>query len=357
MTQGRLGKLGSVLLAGAVALLVLSGQGFAQKKTWQPPTGNVKVTNVGTNAAAFLEIGVGARAVGMGSAFVATANDATAMYWNPAGIGRLSKIEATFTHASWFVGTNFDYAGFAVPVGNRFSVGASVTYFGFGEQPVRVVGMENGTGEYYSAGDVALAVALALNLTDRFSFGFNGKYIEQKIWHCKAHGAALDVGFLYQTLLKGLTVGMSVSNFGTEMRMSGRDLLNAVDPDPTHEGVDRINVNYATDSFPLPVIMRFGVAYQRRLGNLGDLRVATDVLHPSNSTESLNLGVEYLFGGLLELRAGYQNLFEKDSVNGLTYGAGIRYATRFGLEFRLDYAYADWGFLRNTQRVTATLAF
>ena len=77
-----------------------------------------KVTKVGTTAANILQVGAGARAVSMGSAFVAVADDITSMYWNPAGIARLSRAEAVFSHTRWIADISYQYAGVAVPLSN-----------------------------------------------------------------------------------------------------------------------------------------------------------------------------------------------------------------------------------------------
>ena len=146
---------------------------FAQKGEGSLSAG----TNIGTSAAAFLEIGVGARAQSMGGAFVSLADDATAMYWNPAGIGRISGFEAIFIHVNWLLDTNFDYSGIVAPIGGIFVIGVNAIVFGSDEQPVRIVGQEEGTGEFYSAQDLAVGITLALRLTDRFSFGINTKFI------------------------------------------------------------------------------------------------------------------------------------------------------------------------------------
>ncbi|MCZ6819512.1 MAG: PorV/PorQ family protein, partial [Calditrichaeota bacterium] len=252
-------------------------------------------TNVGTSAAAFLEIGVGARAQAMGGAFVSLVQDATAMYWNPAGIGKISGFETTFTHVNWLLDTNFDYAGIVVPIGGIAAVGANVIVFGTGEQPVRVVGQEEGTGEFYSTQDLAAGVSFALNLTDRFSFGINAKYINQRIWNSSANGFAIDVGALYLTQFEGLQMGFSISNFGSDMRLSGRDLRNVLDPDILNDGVEKIPVSYDTDSFSLPLLFRFGISYKRPvLSENTDLIVAVDLLHPNNDEESINVGAEYV---------------------------------------------------------------
>ena len=91
------------------------------------PQSSSNVTKVGITAAPFLEIGVGAKAYGMGGAFVATANDASALYWNPSGIARLPRSEGTFVHIDWLADINFDYIGFVLPTGRIGSFGLSVT--------------------------------------------------------------------------------------------------------------------------------------------------------------------------------------------------------------------------------------
>ncbi len=314
-------------------------------------------TNVGTSAAAFLEIGVGARAQAMGGAFVSLAEDATAMYWNPAGIGRISGFETTFTHVNWLVDTNFDYVGIVAPIGTAAAVGINVTVFGTGEQPVRLVGQEEGTGEFYSSQDLVAGISFAANLTDRFSFGLNGKYIKQRIWNSSSVGFAIDVGALYDTEFDGLKMGFGISNFGSDMRLSGRDLLNQVDPDVLNEGVDNIPVSYETDSYTLPLIFRFGLSYQRPvLLERSNLTIAVDLLHPSNDSESINLGAEYSMVDILTLRIGYRSLFLSDRTSGLSLGAGLILPTpRSSVEISVDYAYVDWGILNAVHNFTINL--
>ncbi len=310
------------------------------------------VSNVGTTAAAFLEIGVGARAQAMGGAYVALANDATAMYWNPAGIGRLENIEVMFTYFNWLGDTRFTFAGIVFPLGGIGSIGASVSTFGMPDQPVRVIGQEEGTGEYYAAGDLALGLSFAYNLTDRFSLGFNAKYIDQRIWHTSAHGFALDLAALYQTQWEGLKLGFSLSNLGTNMQLSGRDLLNAVDPDKNNSGVENISVNYSTDEYPLPLIFRFGIAQQVKLFSEDHLlTLSADVMHPNNNVETVNVGFEYTFHQYLALRAGYESLFNSERMNGLTLGLGVS-ASVGSIGTSIDYAYADWGVFKAVHRLS-----
>lgn len=344
-----------IVLHVSLCVVIVFSQAFAQTDEGQPYVSNV--SNTGTTVAGFLEIGAGARAQSMGGAFTSIADDATAMYWNPAGIPRLGRLEATFNYANWFVETQYAYAGVVAPLGTWGAVGTSVTYFDFGEQPVRTIDRPEGTGEVYGATDMAIGVAFGMNLTDRFSFGFNFKYINQQIWHETANAFAMDLGALYDTRLPGLRLGFSILNFGTDMKLSGRDLRRAYDPDPLHYGNDAINVKYETDAFNLPLKFRFGASYTLNFGANNRLLLATDVVHPNNNSESINVGAEYMAFNILHLRAGYESWMERDSINGLTLGGGIHYNMGNAMAVLFDYAWVDWGAFSSVNRFTIGLAF
>ena len=85
------------------------------------------------------------------------------------------------------------------------------------------------------AQQTTFGLAFALNLTDRFSIGFNGKYIQQTIADSYAKGGAIDVGTMFKTPF-GFRLGTTVSNFGPKLKMSGDDLLIAADVNQTIEG-------------------------------------------------------------------------------------------------------------------------
>ena len=340
-----------------IILFIASNKVLAQSDGSLSSSGS-SGTNVGTTAAAFLEIGVGARAQAMGGAYTAITQDATAMYWNAAGIGRLSSFEVTFSHINWILDTKYDYVGIVKPINDVFSVGVNITSFGVGEQPVRTVQLEEGTGEFYTAQDVAIGLSFALNLTDRFSVGINSKYINQRIWHSSATGFAIDVGGMYLTQLKGLQLGFSISNFGTNMQMSGRDLLNVVDPDIINQGVDNIPVNYKTDSFVLPLLFRFGASYQLDLSSISsEMTFVVDLLKPNNDKESVNLGMEYLIFKTLALRVGYRSLFLDNSSGGLSLGFGLLLSAHSKFEVTVDYAYVDLGLLNSVHNFGLDIRF
>jgi hypothetical protein len=317
----------------AAILILLPTLGYGQSK-------------VGTTAAPFLGIAVGARALGMGGAFTATADDATALYWNPAGIAGLDKFQAHFVHTDWLVDLNYDVVGAVIPLEDVGSLGAQLTLLTMPDQEITTTqqGGQEGIGVFYSAGSMALGLSYARAFTDKFKLGFTGKYIREWIWHESASTVALDIGSLYTTDFHGMRIGLAISNFGSDMRMTGRDLLHFSDADGTREGNNsRVLSQWQTDKWPLPLLMRFGLAMEVLQRKENRLTVALDALHPNDNRESINLGGDYAYREQFFARAGYKSLLLENSEEGLTAGAGIRIKTRAGQAFGFDAAYEDFG--------------
>ena len=135
-------------------------------------------------------------------------------------------------------------------------------------------------------------------------------------------------------------MGMSISNYGTKMQMSGRDMILQTEVDPSLESdPTNINANYATDRFDLPLIFRFGLAYKKILTNNLNLLIAADALHPNDNTESLNLGAELVFKDFVYLRSGREHLFQRDSEAGFALGGGVK-LTIGKTHYTIDYTYA-----------------
>lgn len=307
------------------------------------------VSKAGTSAAVFLEIPVGARAIGMGGAFVGTANDVTSLYWNNAGVARMTRNEAMFAHNEWIGDTKFDYAAFAVPLEGVGTLGLSFTSLSMDDMKVTTVEKPDGTGELFSAGSFAVGVHYARNLSEKFSIGFTAKYISESIWDMQAQAFAVDVGTLFTTnFLNGMRIGAQISNFGTDMKLSGRDTRTFHAIDATKTGSNgQIPQNIELDSWHLPLNFQFGIAVDAIKSDEHILTIEADALHPSDNYESMNVGAEYGFNNTLFLRGGYQSLFLSDSEGGLSLGAGIL-ANLFGDEIRgrFDYAYTNFGRLK-----------
>lgn len=336
-----------------ILLLILS-LGIQQKIYPQ------NVSKTGTTAANFLEIGVGANAVGMGGAFVSVANDATALYWNAGGIALLPKFEAVVVHTDWIAETNFDYAGLVLPLGDFGTLGFSFTSLTMDDMKVRTVEQPDGTGEFFSAGDIAVGLSYARHLTERFSIGFTVKYIEQTIWHMNATGIAIDAGTMFKTdLLGGMTIGASISNFGTPMKLEGRDSRYFIRVDDSKQGSnERIPTNLELDSWDLPLLFQIGVSTFALNNDTYKLLLAVDATVPNNNYQSLNAGGELSFMDFLFFRGGYNSLMLDEAEGGLSLGVGVNSKMLLSTAVvNFDYAYRDFGRLQNVHNFSVGIKF
>ncbi len=300
------------------------------------------LTKSGTTAAQFLKIGVGPRALGMGGAFVATSDDISATYWNPAGLTNIISNEAFFEHTTWFAEIKHDYAAAASYLDGFGTVGAFVSVLSMDEMLVRTVDKPEGTGEYFEAGGIAVGISFARNLTDAFSIGFNAKYVREYIWHESAQGIAFDIGTLYKIpIFNEFRIGASISNFGTKMKLDGRDILEVMQVGPGTG--NQIHTKIELDEYDMPLVFRVGVAADFIKNDVSRLTVALDATHPNDHTEYLNAGAEYGWNDIIFVRAGYTSIFEKDTEKGLSLGFGLKYGLLGTIKLKVDYAYQDLG--------------
>lgn len=319
-----------------------------------------KVSKTGTTAASFLEIGVGGKAQAMGGAFVGLANDASALYWNAGGAARLKTNEVILYHSQWLADTKFSFAGLVIPVAEVGTFGLSFTSLSMADMAVRTVDMPEGTGEFFSAGDFSIGLTYARFITDRFSIGFTAKYVQQTIWHMSAKGIAIDAGTMFKTdLLNGMVIGASISNFGTGMKLEGRDTRMYYSVDQTKLGAnERIPFNIDLDTWDMPLILQIGVAFPVFQYEEYKAVAAIDAVHPSNNYESLNCGTEISYHDWIFLRGGYQSLFLDDHEGGLTLGIGLNSEMLFtGNPVHFDYSYRDFGRLQSIHSFSLNIGF
>jgi len=332
------------LLNLTLLLLFVVGNTFAQSRD---------VSKRGTVAASFLSNSQGARATGMGSAFVSISDDASAIYWNPAGLAKLQGSGAMFDRTSWFADVNYNFVAGYVNLSGMGTLGLSFTSSEYGDMQVRTIDQPEGTGELFSATDAVFALSYAMNLTDNFSIGFTPKIVYQSIWKMSSTAIALDLGVQYVTPFDGIILGMSISNFGTKMKLLGTSNLVLLDLDTKTSGNnDKIPGNIQTDEWALPLNFRVGLGYNFKITDENKITLAVDALHPSDNYESLNVGAEYGFKDFLFLRGGYKSLFLADSEESFTVGFGVKQSLLDNLAFKIDYAYQHFGRLANIQKFT-----
>jgi len=306
---------------------------------------NLGGQRVGTSAAQFLKIGVGSRSAALGQAYVALANDAEALYWNPAGISQFDKNEVIFANTQWFVDTQLEFAGIVYHLSQANSIGFSVTYLHTEEMKETTVLQPFGTGRYFNYSDALLSLTFARNMTERFSFGLSVKYMNETLAELTMQSFLFDLGTYYKTGWKSVRFGVAVSNFGRDMAPSGsfryENLENEI-----------VEVN-SFQEFSPPTVFRIGVASELFENDQHKFISAVQLNHPNDNDENVNLGLEYWWKDVFSLRGGYVSGREEENFS-LGFGVHLPLSV---VDFRFDYAFSNFGRLGYVNRFTAHLQF
>lgn len=333
-------KSASILL---ISVILMSGIVSAQRKT-------------GTTIGQFLKIEPSSRIVGLGNAGASLSGEVSSIFYNPASLGRLNGSDVQFTFNKWLADISYNYMAAGINVSGVGTFALILTMLNSGEMDVRTVEQPLGTGERFTVKNFALGLGYGLLLTDRVAVGIQLNYINETIWHSSLSAIGMNFGVQYQLMDNGLTLGASVSNFGSRASYDGRDLYINYDFDPKKYGDnDQLPAALRTDAFPLPTIFRAGVSYKYDFSSDYKLLVAVDAIHPNDNTESINIGGELNILNYFAIRGGYRNLFLPDSEGGLVLGGGIRTDIAGAYNIRFDYTYADYGRLAEAHRVTVSI--
>lgn len=322
--------------------------------------GQGEVTRVGTTAANFLGMEVGTKAVAMGGAFTAMADDATATFWNPAGLTRANGPVTHYEIIDMYAGMDHQFAAVVVPMGNGNFIGFSVNYFSSGDMEITTIAEPEGTNSFFNAASYAISGVFSKRLTDRVSFGLTTKFISERIWREKAKGIAFDIGTTYRTVNDQLTIGMVLQNLGPTMSMNdGPDISLSID-DEIFPGLPDREVRFITEDFDLPVSFTLGFAYTL-LGSQGalienpsgKLVLITDISDGFDSQLRNKWGFDYTWQEFISLRGGYRINYD---VATWSTGAGIVLPVSDG-DFVLDYAWSSWGDLGSISMWSAEIRF
>ena len=323
----------------------------------------------GTTAANFLEIGFGSRGAAMGDAVVASSANLESCYWNPAGLALMRQNEVLFSMQPWIIDINTNFAAIGLVFPRLGAFALSFNQINYGKEDVTTLLMQEGTGERYTANEFSFSLSYGRQLAQWFSFGASVKYVNSNIWHTNATALALDLGTMVNTNFfspsgerrDGLTIGMSISNYGTRMRYDGMDLLQAMDPNPNIAGnYDNVEGQFRMQSWELPLIFRIGAALHPIATPYHRLTLEVDALHPNNNSESVNVGGQYKFTmpsfGSFYIRSGYKGLFMARTEYGMSYGFGIDMRlAKMGLT--VDYAFRDIGLLGSVHAYSLSFLF
>jgi len=309
--------------------------------------------NIGTAGAQFLKIPVGPRAAAMAGAVVSNSDDASSLFWNPAGIVGVKSGALFAAHADWWATVKLNHAAYVQSFDDIGSFGVSVTVLSMDAMEVTTEDDPEGTGQTFDAQDVMIGASYARRLTTEFSVGVTAKYIQQRIWNESASGVAFDVGTQYRIGFRDLTIGMSMSNFGANMTYAGRDLSVDYTVDPNNSNVRLAPASLAAEEFPLPLYFQVGISMSPYTSENFSVLLAADVAHPNDNQERVNVGAEVTVLGQLFLRGGYRFGYDIEKA---TMGVGV--ALPLGsVSLTADYAYAMYDLLPNISRFSVGMTF
>jgi len=316
-----------------IVLIIIKGNTFAQLF---PVLGEQRV---GISTAQFLKIGVGGRASALGDAFVALANDASALYWNPAGLVQFEKTQVFFSHNEWVADIDHDFLGAVYHLDESNALGIAVTSLNMQDMSVTTEFAPFGTGEYFGFSDIAVAVSYARKMTDQFSFGGTVRYIEETLDKLKMRGIMIDLGTYYWTGLGTTRFAVVVSNFGNQLAPDGEVVL--------------IGKREKSDwqSFSPPTIFRIGFAFEPYETTEHKVTASIQLNHPNDNSENVVTGVEYNWRKIVFIRGGYK--FNVDEQN---YSVGTGFNVPISIaDFTLDYAFSNFERLGSSHRFSLVL--
>jgi len=249
--------------------------------------------NLGTAGAQFLKIPVGARAASLGGAFTSCGDDASTLFWNPAGSIGVKGSALIASHEEWWAGSRLNHAAFVQSFEGIGSFGLSFTSMTMDKIAVTTEEDPEGTsGLTFDAQDLMLGISYARSLTDEFSVGITAKYVSQRIWNESASGLAVDIGTLYNIGFRDLRLGMSVTNFGGDLTFEGRDLTVDYDVNSSISTERLLPAQIQAEGYPLPLHFQVGISMSPYISDDLSVLVAADVIHPNDNDELVCVGVE-----------------------------------------------------------------
>lgn len=324
-------------------------------------------SRVGTTAAPFLTLGVGAKGSALGHANTVMASGAEGLFWNPATIalnddnGATSGLYLAFNNI--FMDVESQTVGLVLDMGSNRKFGFGLNYIDYGRMDVRTVEEPMGTGATFASHDLSVGVSYAQNLTPSFYFGGTAKFIQQRIYDMSAQTFAFDFGFVLKTdYLNGLSVGASISNFGGAMQMDGINSEFNLDIDPTSEGNNtQVPSRIFMDRWDIPISFRFGVALPAYTSKNLDLMLMSDVQQTNDNDMNIDSGAQLSYKTKtvqFHMRAGYRDFLLDENVTAhFSYGAGLSLKTVNGPILGFDFAQVPFDYLGTSTMIDFRIHF
>ncbi len=309
---------------------------------------------VGTSGSHFINISPDARYAALGNSGTALVNvDASASFYNPASMVYLMSPSIVASKVNWFAG--IDYSALAAGMKTKYgALGLQLKTLNSGDIAETTVDQSDGTGRNYNWNDVLISMSAARSYTDQFSFGLNLGYLKQSVsmYGLEATAYVVDLGALYLTGFRTLTLGMSVRNFGPELdfTVNGKDTKF----DDYNNG-ELLAEKETYRPFHMPLSFQVGLTYTFLESNpTHSLLMAIDGVHPNDSNERLNVGLEYSFMNLFFIRGGAYSNHDSGRYMG---GFGLDLSKFFSPKLRVDYAISDYSLIGTVSQFSLGILF
>ena len=314
------------------------------------------VTKVATAAGSFLKLETSARAIGMGGSHVASGRGVAGIPYNSSSIAFIEKSEAYFSQVQYLADISHGVLTYGTRLGSSDFIGLHLFYLDSGPMEVTTEDFPDGTGEDFKVLSLSARATYARSLTDRLKVGGSINYIRDRIAETDMQAVSYDIGSNFDTGIYGTLLGMSITNFGPEVRYKGEDLsVQVADTIDVDGSLQRI-----TDKFPLPLTFRLGIentlvgpnsSFLKNESNT--LMLSMDGIKSSDYVVYGSVGMEYGWKQMYFLRAG--NHLNHDTA-GFSLGAGAN--IRLGkMMLTVDYAFVDYDILNFTNQFAIGLKF
>ncbi len=342
----------SILLVALMMVFVPSS--FAQL---EEDFDNVETEKTAQTGMKFLMTSLDARATALGGAVTAdeSMNTSAALFYNPAGLARMSgTFHVGFSNTAFIEDINYNAfsVAFQPAGGNYGTFGLSLVALDYGDIE-RTARADTDAGFVrlgtFSPTAMAIGLGYGRSFTDRFSVGAHVKVVTQDLGSqpesidasgnasnrdFKESTVAVDFGVLYNTGFRSLTIGMSARNFSKE-------------------------VTYVSQSFELPLTFQIGLAmdlidFTSMDPNMHSIQFSIDAQRPRDFEEHVKVGAEYTFMNLLSLRAGMAEAFVQDQERGFSLGAGLNFNLS-NISVTADYSFTDFGVFDSVNRFSLAL--
>ncbi len=261
----------------------------------------------GQDGLALMKVETGARASGMGGAFVSIIGDPNSSAYNPASASHVKQFGASFGHNAYWNNIRIETGYFVTNFTGRTWWHGGVKFAAVDEIESRV-GASSDPDALFEAHDISLKTGLAVSLTEKLTVGVAAGWYVEKIGEFRGSGFNTDMGVVYQ-VTPALTLGGSAMSLGSDISLSA-----------PHQA--------STSDIALPATYRLGGSYKydKYIG-AADLVIVDDDAH-------LHLGAEGMLHERMTLRTGYMLGYDSKSFT-----AGASFVHR---NFTVEYAFVPY---------------